>query len=221
MECAAAKNNPPGSERQKVGDLFTSYMDEARIEKLGMKPVLPRLEAVYAIKTKEDLLRTLAQLNKLGIGGPFGCGVTTDAKHSDTHILDLVASGTRPARPRLLSRTPKFKAKLAAYQVYLEKLLALAKIPDAKQAAADIVALETKIAKAQWSKVENRDADKTYNKMDLASPGQARARLRLEALLQRDRRQGRQGSRSLPSRRTSPRWPSCWTACRWRPGRPG
>ena len=62
----------------------------------------------------------------------------------------------------------KFKAKLAAYQAYIEQMLTLAKIADAKQAAADIVALETRIAKAQWSKVENRDADKTYNKMDLA-----------------------------------------------------
>ena len=59
----------------------------------------------------------------------------------------------------------RFKAKLEAYQVYVEKLLALAKIPNAKQAAAEIVALETKIAKIQWSKVENRDAEKTYNKM--------------------------------------------------------
>jgi putative endopeptidase len=165
-ECAAAKNNTPGSERQKVGDLFNSYMDEASVEKLGMKPIVPRLEAVYAIKTKEDLIRTLAQLNKLGIGGPFGCGVTTDAKKSDTHIMGLAQAGLGlPDRDYYLD--PKFKSKLVAYQDYLEKLLTLAKIPDAKQAAADIVDLETKIAKIQWSKVENRNVDKTYNKMDL------------------------------------------------------
>jgi predicted metalloendopeptidase len=165
-ECAAAKNNTPGSERQKVGDLFNSYMDEASVEKLGMKPIVPRLEAVYAIKTKEDLIRTLAQLNKLGIGGPFGCGVTTDAKKSDTHIMGLAQAGLGlPDRDYYLD--PKFKSKLVAYQDYLEKLLTLAKIPDAKQAAADIVDLETKIAKIQWSKVENRNVDKTYNKMDI------------------------------------------------------
>ncbi len=165
-ECAAAKDNPPGSERQKVGDLYTSYMDEDHIEKLGMTPVLPRLAAVDAIKTKEDLVRTLAELNKLGIGGPFACGVTTDAKHSDQHILGLGQAGLGlPDRDYYLD--PKFKSKLAAYQVYLEKLLTLAKIPNAKQAAADIVALETQIAKIQWSKVENRDAEKTYNKMSI------------------------------------------------------
>ena len=64
----------------------------------------------------------------------------------------------------------KFKTKLEAYQAYIERMLTLAKIggETAKQAAADIVALETQIAKAQWSKVENRDVDKTYNKMGLA-----------------------------------------------------
>ncbi len=165
-ECAAAKDNPPGSEKQKVGDLYTSYMDEARIEQLGMQPILPRLAEVDAIKTRDELIHTLADFNKLGIGGPFGCGVTTDAKNSDQHILGLGQAGLGlPDRDYYLD--PKFKAKLEAYQGYLEKLLTLAKVPEAKQAAADIVALETEIAKAQWSKVENRNVDKTYNKMDL------------------------------------------------------
>ena len=165
-ECAAAKNNPPGSERQKVGDLYSSYMDEGRIEQLGMKPMLPRLAAVDSIKTMEDLVRTLAAFNKLGIGGPFGCGVSTDAKNSNQHILALGQAGLGlPDRDYYLDK--KFKLKLEAYQVYIEKLLTLAKIADAKQAAADIVALETQIAKVQWSKVENRNADKTYNKMDM------------------------------------------------------
>ena len=172
-----------------MGDLYSSYMDEARAEELGMTPILPRLAAVDAVKTKEDLVRTLAALNKLGIGGPFACGVGTDAKHSDQHILGLEQAGLGlPDRDYYLEG--KFKAKLDAYRVYLEKLLTLAKTESTQispryaaatrtiptegehldrneyaKAAADIVALETQIAKVQWSKVENRDADKTYNKM--------------------------------------------------------
>ncbi len=166
-ECAAAKDNPPGSERQKVGDLYSSFMDEDRAEKLGMTPILPRLAAIDAVKTKEDLVHALAEKNKLGVGGPFICAVGTDAKNSDQHILELEQFGLGlPDRDYYLD--PKFKSKLAAYQVYVEKLLTLAKIPDAKKAAADIVALETQIAKAQWSKVENRNVDKTYNKMSVA-----------------------------------------------------
>ena len=91
----------------------------------------------------------------------------TDAKKSDEHILHISQSGLGlPDRDYYWDA--KFKAKLEAYQAYVERMLTLAKIGDAKQAAADIVALETQIAKAQWSKVENRNADKTYNKMGLA-----------------------------------------------------
>ena len=165
--CAAAKNNKPGSECQKVGDLYASFADEARAQELGIRPIAARLATVDAIQTKADLLRTLAELSKIGVSGPLGCYVGSDAKKSDQHILHISQSGLGlPDRDYYWD--PKFKAKLDAYQVYIEQMLTLAKIGDAKQAAADIVALETRIAKAQWSKVENRDVDKTYNKMGLA-----------------------------------------------------
>ena len=164
--CAAAKDNVPGSERQKVGDLYASFMDEARAEELGLKPIAAQLAAVDAIQTKADLTRTFAELSTYGISGPLMCYVDTDAKKSDEHILGI--SQPRLGLPdRDYYWDPKLKAKLDAYQAYVERMLRLAKIGDAKQAA-DILALETRIAKAQWSKVENRDADKTYNKMGLA-----------------------------------------------------
>ena len=71
--CAAAKDNVPGSERQKVGDLYASFMDEARAEELGLRPIAARLAAVDAIQTKADLMRTLAELSKIGVSGPLGC----------------------------------------------------------------------------------------------------------------------------------------------------
>ena len=165
--CAAAKDNALGSERQKVGDLYASFMDEARAEELGIQPIAARLAAVDAVQTKADLIRMLAELSKIGISGPLACYVETDAKKSDQHILGLSQAGLGlPDRDYYWDA--KFKTKLEAYQAYIERMLTLAKIGAAKQAAADIVALETRIAKAQWSKVENRNADKTYNKMGLA-----------------------------------------------------
>ena len=165
--CAAAKNNAPGSEAQKVGDLYALFMDEARAEELGVQPIAARLAAVDAIHTKADLIRTLAELSKFGVSGPLGCGVGTDAKKSDQHILHIAQAGLGlPNREYYWDA--KLKSKLDAYQAYVERMLTLAKIGDAKTSAAEIVALETRIAKAQWSKVQNRDADKTYNKMGLA-----------------------------------------------------
>ena len=91
--CAAAKDNVPGSERQKVGDLYASFMDEARAEELGIRPIAARLAAVDAIQSKADLMRTLAELSKFGVSGPLGCCVGTDAKKSDEHILGISQSG--------------------------------------------------------------------------------------------------------------------------------
>jgi predicted metalloendopeptidase len=143
-------------------------MDEARAEELGIRPIAARLAAVDAIKTKADLTGTLGELSVFGVSGPLACYVGTDAKKSDEHILHISQAGLGlPDRDYYWDA--KFKAKLAAYQAHIERMLTLAKIGDAKQAATEIVALETRIAKAQWSKVENRDVDKTYNKMDLAA----------------------------------------------------
>jgi putative endopeptidase len=161
--CADAKDNPPGSERQKIGDMYASYMDEARAEQLGIGPIAGMLAAIDRIETKADLVRSLAELNRVGVCGPLASYVTTDAKKSDRYILHLSQAGlSLPDRDYYWDA--KFKAKLAAYRAHVEHMLALAKVPDPKQAAADIVAFETRLAKAQWSKLENRDSTKTYNK---------------------------------------------------------
>ena len=85
-------------------------------------------------------------------------------------------------------------------------MLSLAKIPDAKQAAADIVAFETQMAKAQWSKLDCRDSIKTYNRKTRDELGQARAGIRLESLLHHARRQEPRRRSSSPSPRISPLW---------------
>lgn len=165
--CANAKDNPPGSEAQKIGDMFTSYMDEARAEQLGITPIAGLLESIDRIETKADLIRLLAEFDRDGISGPFACFVDIDAKNPDRHIVHLAESGLGlPDRDYYWDA--KFKTKLAAYEQHVEHMLALAKVSDPKQAAADSVSLETKLAKAHWSKLENRDSIKTYNKKTLA-----------------------------------------------------
>ena len=144
--CAAAKDNIPGSERQKVGDLYVSFMDEGRAEELGIRPIAAKLAEVDAIHTKADLLQTLAELLKIGISGPLACYIGPDAKKSDEHILEISQAGLGlPDRDYYWD--VKFKAKLNAYQAYVERVLTLAGIGGGKQAAAEIVALETQMAK--------------------------------------------------------------------------
>lgn len=161
--CADATDNPPGSEKQKIGDMYASYMDESRAEKLGIEPIVGLLASVDRIESKEDLVRTFAELQRIGVPGPLGCYVSSDAKQSDRNILYLVQGGLGlPDRDYYWDR--KLKAKLAAYTAHVERMLSLAKVPNTKQAAADIVAFETQVAKDQWSKLACRDSTKTYNR---------------------------------------------------------
>jgi putative endopeptidase len=161
--CADAKDNPPGSEAQKIGDLYASYMDEARAEQLGIEPIAGMLASIDRIESKKDLVRSFAELERRGVSGPLGCHVGPDAKNSDRNILYLFQGGLGlPDREYYWD--PKLKTKLAAYTAHVERMLSLAKVPDAKQTAADIVAFETRVAKAQWSKLACRDSNKTYNR---------------------------------------------------------
>lgn len=160
--CANAKDNPPGSERQKIGDMYASFMDEVRAEKFGIEPIANLLAEIDAVNNKEELVQTFGKLYRVGVAGPLAAYVSTDAKKSDQHLLYLIQGGIGlPDRDYYWD--PKLKSKLTAYTAHVERMLSLAKVANAKQAAADIVALETKLAKAQWSKVECRDSDKTYN----------------------------------------------------------
>ena len=162
-ECAKDKDAAAGSERQKVGNLYAAFMDADRAEQLGIEPIAGTLASIDQIATKADLVRVLAELSRGGVSGLFGEHVGPDAKHSDRYIIHLSQAGLGlPDRDYYLDA--KYKDKLAAYGAHVEKMLQLAKIADAKRLAGEIVALETQVAMAQWSKMANRDNVKTYNK---------------------------------------------------------
>jgi len=160
--CAAAGQNAADPEK-KVGDLYASYMDEARAERLGIQPIAGTLAAIDKIETKAGLVRMLADLARVGIGGVVHCSVAPDAKRSDRYILHLSQGGLGlPDRDYYWDA--KYKEKLAAYEAHVARSLALGGVADAPRAAAEIVAFETRLARAQWSKEQNRDDVKTYNK---------------------------------------------------------
>lgn len=161
--CAAATDAPAGSEQKKIGDLYASYMDEARAEQLGIQPIAGTLAAIDRIATKADLVRVLAELERDGVTGVFGPYIGPDARKSDRYIVHLYQAGLGlPDRDYYLDA--KYQDKLAAYRAHVERMLTLAGIADASRVADGIVAFEKRIAEVQWSKVDNRDDIKTYNK---------------------------------------------------------
>jgi putative endopeptidase len=151
----------------KVAALYRGFMDEAAAERLDAVPLLVRLAPVYRAKTRDDI----AQLMGHALGGFgssfFGPGVSDDAKRPDVYALYLRQAGLGLG-DREFYVDPKFKPQRDRYLQYVEQMLTMAGWPDSAASARDVVALETKIAEAHWTRAESRNRDKTYNLMTRA-----------------------------------------------------
>jgi predicted metalloendopeptidase len=173
IEAAAADaNKKAGSDEQKVGDFYASFMDEAKADALGLKPLETELAGIAALKDRKDLPALLAHLDRLGVG-VFSSGIQPDAKNSGRYIFYVEQGGTHlPDRDYYLDKDPKFAGIRKAYLAHVEKMLALANIRAPAQSAAAILDFETKLAQLQWPRVDTRDADKTYNHFEFAALGE-------------------------------------------------
>ncbi len=160
------------SDEGKIGALYASYMDEARIEKLDAAPIARDLAAVRALKTRTEVARSMGASHG-GFGSSFfGAFVTADSKDPKHNVLYLGQGGIGlPDRDYYLKDS--FKPKLEAYRAYVAQTLRAIGWEDANAEADKIVAMETRIAEAQWSTIEDRDANKTYSAM---TPAQLKAR---------------------------------------------
>jgi putative endopeptidase len=161
IEDAAKHKDDPDA--RKISDLYASFMDEARAEKLGIEPIKPELDAVAAVSDKAGLVRELAALQRVGVPGLFGAYVRPDSKKSDQYITYLNQGGLG-LPDESYYREPKFESLRRAYVTHIGKMLALANVPDPDKAATKVMEIETAIASGHWDNVRTRDADKTYNK---------------------------------------------------------
>jgi predicted metalloendopeptidase len=169
LEEAARSNAASGSEQRKLGDLYASFMDSARVERLGITPLRAELAAIAAVKTPAQLPAAFAAFAKLGVQGPVGVGVGADQKNSGTNIVSVNQSGLGlPDRDYYTRDDEKTRAARAAYSTYITQLLTLARQPDPAGSAGRIVALETAMAQRHWERARNRDRNATYNKMTVA-----------------------------------------------------
>ena len=160
----------PGSNSQKVGDLYKSYMDESRIEALGVTPLNGELAAIASVGNSRDLPAAFAHAGRIGVRLPFSVGVAADQRHSEHNVVQIGQSGLgMPDRDYYLRNDETFAATRKAYTTYIARLFALANQPDPEGAAARIVSLETRIAQQQWDRARGRDRNATYNKMGVAA----------------------------------------------------
>lgn len=165
VEELAKKQLDPNSAEYKVAALYADYMNQAAIEQQGIQPLKPVLADIQNIKNAKQHAKLLAKLNTLGINTPFSTGVGQDLKQSDRHMTMARQSGLGlPERDYYLSDDAKLKGFREKYLQYIEDILTTYGDANAKQHAQAIFALETEMAKIQWSSVENRDVSKRYNK---------------------------------------------------------
>ncbi len=170
-EKAAATKESKMPESQKVGDYYASGMDEQAIDAAGAKPLDDEFKKIDGIKTKEDLLAEIAHLHGLHVGAFFGFTSGQDDKNSKMVIAQAYQGGLgMPDRDYYTKEDDASKKLRDQYVAHVAKMLTLAGTDDAKaqEDAKKVMALETSLAKPARTRVELRDPQKNYNKMDVA-----------------------------------------------------
>jgi putative endopeptidase len=153
------------ADAKKLADLYASFMNEEQLEALGLKPLQAELAAIDAIKELSALPALMAHMSAIGAGAPYGLGINLDARNSTQYAVILFQGGLGlPDRDYYLKDDAKLKDARASYRAHVEKMLSMAGESKAADYAAAILNLETSLAKIQWTRVEDRDPIKTYNK---------------------------------------------------------
>jgi putative endopeptidase len=158
----AAAGRLSGENGRKIGDLFASFMDEQRIEELGLEPIRDMLAEAAKVADASELLRFVGRLERLGGGGLFGSYVDTDDRNSDRYLLNLVQGGLG-LPDESYYREEKFAEIREKYLAHLTRMLELVGRDDAAQAAQAVLDVETLLAQGHWERADTRDVIKTYN----------------------------------------------------------
>ncbi len=168
-DLAAKKDLPAGLEARKIADLYHSFMDQASAETHGLKALQSEFARIDGLADKREIPALLAHFSALGIAVPIIPRIDQDARDSSRYAVYLSQGGLGlPDRDYYLKNDDaKLKGMRGEYLKHVAKMLAMAGQKDSGQAARNILDLETGLAQAQWTKVENRNPVKTYNKTEV------------------------------------------------------
>ncbi len=168
----ANSSQAKGSLGQKIGSLYNLMMDSVRLNKEGYAPIKPALDRINAIKSRAEYQVVTAQLDLLGAGTQmFGVGVGADQKDAANNLVGVSQGGIGlGSRDYYLNDDDQTKKVREAYKAYMKQLFQLVGYDEAtaEKKMQAVMAIETRIAKASYSRVELRDIDKNYHKMTYA-----------------------------------------------------
>jgi len=169
IEESAQGDFAKGSDEQKVGALYASYMDMETRNKLGISPIEPELARINALQDHQQLAVYFADANKMGIDTPFALAQYVDFKDPNTYMMYTWQGGLGlPDREYYFKEGERSEDIRKAYVAHIEKMFALAGLPDGADNANMIMALETRMAAEHMLKEKTRDMVALYNKIALA-----------------------------------------------------
>jgi putative endopeptidase len=170
IEAAAATDAPIGSDSQKVGDFYESFMNENLIENLGSNPLAANLAEISAVTDKAAMMQVMTAMNYIGVQMPFGFYIDVDERQTDQYVPNVFQSGLGlPDRDwYLLSDNETYLDARQAYSNYIDLLMSLAGFPNGAEVANSVLQIENRIALAHWDRVQNRQRELTYNKLSIA-----------------------------------------------------
>lgn len=168
LEAAALAKSAPGSNEQKIGDLYGACMDTGRREALGVKPVQAELDQIGKVTTREELKALMVRFLRNGDPVPFGVMGGPDLKDTSRIVANVFVGGTSlPEREYYFRDDERTKKIRDEFVAHVERTLKLGGI-DAPGAGKTILAFETEAARVTKTIVERRDPYSRYNKLGLA-----------------------------------------------------
>jgi len=154
-----------GSNNQLVGDLYASYMNEDAISAAGTAPLEPYLAEINAVESLDDATALFSSVHHQS---PYGFAVWADPSDPSVNALRLFQGGLGMGnRDYYLDEGERFQQYRDAYVDYIARIFELSGIENGEAKAQDILAFETRIAEAHWTREDSRDVTLTYNVMSV------------------------------------------------------
>ena len=166
-EAAKGVGEQPADLTGKVGAFYAAFMDEARVEQVGLRAVAPELDAIRAAGDLTALTALMGRSTVDLYPSPFAFYIDVDLKRPDIYSIYLTQADLGLPDVDYYLKAD-YQPQRDAYRAYVAKMLTLAGWPDAEAGAADVLALETRIAEVSWTKVQQRDVVASYNPVSRA-----------------------------------------------------
>ena len=168
IEELGAEDHQQGTNAQKVGDLYSMGIDEAKLNAEGYEPIKLILAEIEAATSKEDIVRLMAEINKFAASPFFGFGVGPDTKNSTMNIAHIYQSGIGMGGREYYTEQDDKSKHLR--QEYVNMMRAQFQNigyteADAAKAASAAMAIETELAENHFTKEERRQPEKNYHKI--------------------------------------------------------